>query len=390
MDEPLIISADSHLFEPPDLWETRLPQNLRDRAPGFREVQGRSCMYFEGCIPFAFDPTDELFSEQMMREGETEEEARERAVDQAFGSVDPDARIAALDLDGVWGEVIFPGIGNGLFSIADAELSNACIRVYNDFIFEVLGANDRFAPIALIRPDPVDAAVAEIERAVSMGLRGIALPVDPGPLPYSLPIYDPIWAAAQAAGIPITLHVATSSNTFFPDCGHTALDVPYAFEPREDLPPGQHAVFLLKIGLRVQEAFGWLVAGGVLERFPDLHFVLAEAGSGWLAWAMDRVNEGRWAYPNAQYPQLAEKLQYYARRQIHATFSEDQASLNNIDITGAEALLWGSDYPHPEGSYPHSRESIEKCFAGVDPDDKALIIGGTAAKLWRFNVSSSR
>src|SRR5581483_11757277 len=237
------------------------------------------------------------FSEMTMREGETEDEARERAIDQAFGSINPDERLKALELDGVWGECIFPGIGNGLFSIADPELSNASIRVYNNFIAETFASYRQFAPIALVRPEPVSEAVAEIERVAALGLRGIALPVDPGPKPYSLPIYESIWAAAQAHGFPITFHVATSMNGFFPDCGHTDLEDPYSFEPRPDLPPGQHAVFLFKIALRVMETFAWIVAGGVLERFPDLHIVLAESGSGWLAWAMDRVNEGRWAYP---------------------------------------------------------------------------------------------
>lgn len=383
----LVISADSHLFEPPDLWEARLPRNLRDRAPGMREVRGRNCIFFEGCIPFAFDPMDDMFAHMTVRDGETEDEARERAVDQAFGSIDPEQRLKALALDGVDGECIFPGIGNGLFSIADPTLSNASIRVYNDFIAETFGSYKSFAPIALVRPDPVDEAVAEIERVSGLGLRGIALPVDPGALPYSLPLYDPIWAAAQAHGFPVTFHVATSCRGFFPDCGHTDLATPYAFEPRPDLPPGQHSVFLFKIALRVLETFGWLVAGGVLDRFPDLHIVLAEAGSGWLAWGMDRINEGRWAYPNAQFPRLPEKLQHYVRRQVHVTFSEDKASLNNLELTGPESILWGSDYPHPEGSFPHSQETIEELFVGIDPEVKAAVVGGTAARLWRFDLS---
>ena len=130
-----------------------------------------------------------------------------------------------------------------------------------------------------------------------------------------------------------------------------------------------------------------LVGSGMLDRFPQLQLLMVECGAGWLAWVVDAMDQslqkyGQWLTGLS----LEQKPSEYVRRQMHVTFMDDAAAVNNRHLTGVEPLMWGSDYPHAEGTWPNTREAIDRTFAGVPDPDRAAMLGGTAAKLFGFKA----
>jgi predicted TIM-barrel fold metal-dependent hydrolase len=349
----VVNSADSHVVEPLDLWVHRLPEHLRDRAPRIEEVDGRWLFVVEGMRP------------RKMGGPSTGAPAAEASGFRPGGS-DPDQRAADLDADGVWGEVLYPTIALFGFMIPDPELRIETARAYNDWLAETFAAaSRRFAGAAMIPVQEIDVAVAEIERVANLGLRSVMLPMHaPADLPYNLDRYDPVWAAAQTHGMPISFHVGTGSN------------------PVTERGSGGAVINYVEVGLGAPRTLVYIASSGVLERYPELHVVMVECGAGWLSWLMERMDEAFEEHAGWVHPKLAEPPSFYVRRQGHVTFGNDAAGVVNRGFTGVEPLLWASDYPHPEGTWPHTQETLERIFAGVDPAARALITGGTTARLY--------
>jgi predicted TIM-barrel fold metal-dependent hydrolase len=344
-----INSADSHVVEPLDLWQTRLPPALRERAPRREEVDGRWVFLVEGVPPRKMGGPD-----------------AEGASGMRPGGFDPDVRVKDLDADGVWGEVLYPTIGLFAFMIPDSDLRIECARAYNSWLAETFAATStRFAGAAIIPVQDVDVAVAEIERVSSIGLRSVMLPMQaPTDRPYNRTDYDPVWAAAAAHAVPVSFHVGTGSN------------------PVTERGPGGAVINYVEVGLGAQRTLAYLAASGVLERHPGLHVVMVECGAGWLAWAIERMDEAFEEHHWWVDPKLKETPGEYVRRQAHVTFGADASAIQNRAITGVDALLWASDYPHPEGTWPHTRETLDRLFVDVDVSERDAIVGGTTAKLY--------
>jgi predicted TIM-barrel fold metal-dependent hydrolase len=355
----LVNSADSHVVEPLDLWVKRLPEHLRDRAPRIEVIDGEARLMVEGAPP-----------RRMGGSGTTEAERRdrERGDDGHFraGGWDPDQRVRDLDEDGVWGEVLYPTIALFAYMIPDPELRWESCRAYNDWLAETFGSvSNRFAGAAMVSPNEVDLAVAEIERVAKLGLKSVMLPMNPPPdRPYNLDLYDPLWAAAQDHAMPVSFHVGTGSN------------------PVTERGPGGAVINYVEVGLGAQRTLSYLASSGVLERFPRLHVVMVECGAGWLAWLCERMDEAFEEHGHWVKPKLAEPPSHYVRRQAHVTFGNDAAGVVNRGFTGIEPLLWSSDYPHPEGTWPHTQETLARIFTGVAPDERRAMTYETTARLY--------
>jgi predicted TIM-barrel fold metal-dependent hydrolase len=359
----LVNSADSHVVEPLDLWVHRLPKHLRARAPRIEEVDGRWLFVVEGVPPRRMGPP----TEEARKSADADK--KKRTGFRAGGS-DPDLRTKDLDEDGVWGEVLYPTIALFGFMIPDPELRWATARAYNDWLAETFGAaSTRFAGAALIPVQEPDEAVREIERVARLGLRSVMLPMHvPPDAPYNTDRYDPVWAAAQAHGLPVSFHVGTGAN------------------PVTERGAGGAVINYVEVGLGAQRTLAYLAASGVLERFPDLHVVMVECGAGWLSWLLERMDEAFEEHEQWVKPKLAEPPSFYVRRQAHVTFGNDAAGVVNREFTGVEPLLWASDYPHPEGTWPHTQETLERIFASVDPAERRVITYETTARLYGLEV----
>lgn len=355
----IIVSADSHVVEPSDLWERRLPLRHRSQAP--RRVDngdGTHDFYVEG----ANGPVLVHKSDQLLIDDASSDEN---------GVYDPSARLRALDEDGVWAEVLYPSTGLWAFSITDADLAMASARVYNDWIAETFADHSRFACGAMLPVHDIPAAVAEVERITRLGLRSLMLPMSaPRGRPYHHPDYEPIWSSAAALGLPLTFHVSTGGE----------IDSSERFDAGSS--PAALIGGLIAVALPAPVVVSHLVGSGVFDRHPDLHMVLVETGIGWLAWALDELD--RTADLLREKAPIRERPSHYIRRNVHATFMEDRVGLMNRSITGVESLLWGTDYPHHEGTWPQTRETLERLFSDVPAADRDAIVGGTAARVFRI------
>ena len=373
-----VYSADSHASEPPELYD-RLPQAHRHRAPRIETLGGNRWLTVEGVMVAVLDAPHPLTEREKRREGRGRQDAgfltpRENGVDIPL-------RLADQDEDGVSGEVVYP---NGMFQVflaPNPEYQIAMARIINDYYIETLGAYpNRFVPSAVIPMADIDVAIAEAERAAKLGFRALSVPESMPTLPYHRPEYEPFWATVETLGLPLNFHVFTQG-----DCG--------VIRPEDKPLPdglkgsGEDLVTMVVGMAAAMGPLSMLVASGALERHPDLKFVLAECGIGWLAWflyAMDDVTVSRDVW---QEPRLAMKPSEYFKRQGHVTFGDDPVGLANRDFTGVDGLMWGSDYPHDEGTFPRSQEIIEETFRGIPEYEKRKMVGENAANLYGFALN---
>jgi predicted TIM-barrel fold metal-dependent hydrolase len=306
---------------------------------------------------------------------------------------DVELRLRELDADGIWAETILGNLGLYCLRFEDPAFAIACARVYNDYVAEAFAPYaERQVPIALIPVLDVDAAVAEIERVARLQLRGIAMPMVP-PTPYFHERYDRLWAAAQANGLPISFHF---DAVYFDNEG---LRVPGAAFDSAALRSSRATRVKLTslpnlMTVVPQHLVSTLVGGGILAAYPDLQIVCVEANAGWLAplmeamdyaWAdtatMNRSDSRQAAYYSTRWPHPLQPSDY-VRRQVKVTFQDEPAPLAFLHLTGPDPLMWGSDFPHPEGTWPHSREVTDRLFAGVAAEAREAILGGNLARLY--------
>ncbi|MDA8044971.1 MAG: amidohydrolase family protein, partial [Actinomycetota bacterium] len=188
--------------------------------------------------------------------------------------------------------------------------------------------------------------------------------------------WSPLWAAIADTGLPIVIHQGTGHSMYFyrgPGAGVSNLLATQSMGPR---------------------TAALLATSGVLASHPELHVVFVEFNAGWLAWTMQTLDYYTEAFrrygvtPSGKAwvsPDLPEAPSFYLRRQVHATFQDDPVALNNIGYTGAEPLLWGSDYPHEEGTYPHSREVVTRLGLGAEKTAVTAVFRENAARLFHFD-----
>ena len=359
-----IISADSHVQEPSFLYEERVDVRYRARVPHTETRDDGEYRIVEGKRPRRLDVAESRLAE--------EDHEREFRHDRSGGR-DLPVRLADQARDSVSGEVIYPNQSLFLYNSPDPDYQMAVARAYNDWAIELFGGHpDRFVPVAILPVADVGAAVLEVTRAARLGYRAIKIPITMKARPYNLPVYDPLWSALEETGLVVSLHAFTSEEDHYPEDWGTEEGV-------------GGALTLMALSMAEgQDPVTRLISGGVLQRHPKLRFVVVECGAGWLAWLLYALDEQVKKKHMWVRPQLDLLPSEFFRRQGHVTFGDDPIALRLLEFTGPECLLWGSDYPHDEGTFPHSREVIERTFQGVAAEDRRKIVGGNAARLYRF------
>jgi predicted TIM-barrel fold metal-dependent hydrolase len=296
------------------------------------------------------------------------------------GGVFPDLTPRLKDMvnDGIDCEVIYPTSGGVPYLIEDPALKLECAKVYNDWCLATFKPYpNRFVPTAVLplAPGHVQQAVDELTRCAGIGYRSALVPcVLPDGMKYNSAELDPLWAVAQEAGIPISWHVGTGSS------------------PVYERGPGAAVINYVEVGNSAQRAVFQMVCGGVLDRFPDLQMVTVEAGASWLAFLCERMDEVYRAHQYYVKPKLSMMPSEFVRRQVQCTFQFDRACIMARSVTGVKPLLWAADYPHLEGTFPHSQKVIDDIFTGIDisAEDRAAILGGNAAKLYKVDVAKAK
>ena len=350
-----LISADNHVFEPVTLWQEHLPEQYRSRGPRVEEHGDWIVMAIEGM------PDRKLSRVN----GSSGDAPHERA-----GGSDTDQRLRDMELDGVVAEVIYPTFGLFIDMIPAADLQMACAQVYNDWLAEsFLHRPDVFIPAAVVPVRDVASAAAELERVANVGFKAAMIPTSPPVgMPYNDPDFDPLWKIAGDAAVPLSLHTGTGAL------------------PQQERGPGGAVINYAKVGLLSADTLCYFCASGVLERFPQLRLVFVETGAGWLAYCCERMDEAFAEHEQWVKPKLAAPPSHYARTQCHVTLGADRAPLLTREITGIEPLLWASDYPHPEGTFPESQAVVERIFAGIPEAEMRAIVAGNAARLYGVTV----
>jgi predicted TIM-barrel fold metal-dependent hydrolase len=416
MTQEFVVSGDSHVIEPMDLFTERLPKNLRDKAltqtefeleepltPGghtvFRTVHAPG---YEGWTVSRYrqntGPTPDWYPDQILRD---------------------------MDRDGVDATVLFSNFALFATYTDDHEVALAHARVYNDWVAETyLPYADRMRPMAAIPTTDIGDAVKEVERCVRLGVRGLFLPEHPQPLPYHADEYEPLWACAEANGLPIFFHLAAggantkTGNSITGDAVKGILTA-MAMGKNKELTNATLAARTMgggnSSGAVPMRIISELIASGACDRHPNLMWNVIEYNAGWLAHFMSMMDKG-WRTGTGQDPEwwmgflqegkpwgeqdlfgqlflVNERWPYdlkpseYVKRNIRVQFADDRMAVQARHITGVDTIYWGNDYPHAEGTFLGSQAVISEQMFDVPAEDRAKMLGGTLAKIVGFDAS---
>jgi len=325
-------------MEPDDLWVQALPADLAARAPRVERDEKFEYVYVDG--------------ERMFRMlNSFAEEFRPP------GAYDIDQRLTDLDHEGVWGQLAFPSRGFWLSSLTDPELARAACGAYNDWAAsEVIRRTPRVLPPATISTVDVADAVDELHRAVDLGFQAAYLPTSvPAGQEYGLDLWEPLWSAAEEAGVVLAFHIGTGAN------------------PVQYRGPGGAIVNYWETCVPGQRVVTHLVASGALDRHPRLQVLIAEGGASWVPALADRLDEAYRQHASAVQPKLSMLPSELIFRQVFTSFQHDASAVPAVEAMGYTNVMWGDDYPHLEGTYGHTQQTLHKLFDDAAAETRRLV-----------------
>ncbi|EFL07773.1 MULTISPECIES: amidohydrolase family protein [Actinomycetes] len=375
-DKYFIVSTDTHHTEPPGFLDAIEPE-FAHRCPRIESAEnGAEFLVSEGSKPYLVKPGRRARG----RQDRMGEDDRLR-FDRYRSGISIEQRLADAALDGISAEVIFPNYGLLCWATPDPAFQMAMCRAYNRWSFDYFGPHfGRLNPAALLGGAAVEASVAEAAWAAERGYRSVAMPAQPifglanaERLSYNDPGYEPLWAALEELGLPIVFHVATGRDAQAVRGGGGAV-INYVC----------HAM------PTTLEPIVTLIASGVFERHPDLRCGTVEAGVGWVPWVLETMDYAFAAHHFWVRPALAERPSEYYRRNCFSTFVEDHVGLRLVEeLNLADNFMWSNDYPHHEGTWPHSAEAIERGMASLSETTRAKVLGLNAARIFKLEVPES-
>ena len=391
---PPIISVDDHVVEPPDLWTSRLPARYRDVGPhvvykptgvpilvggGYIEEPGTegdpiAWWFFEDhkysvkrlIAAAGFSP------DEIGLEGVTFDDMRP-------GCWQPKARLADMDVNNVEASLCFPNYprfcGQLFKNAKDKELALLCVQAYNDWMVDEWcgDSNGRLIPLCLIPLWDVDLAVKEIYRNAARGVRAVAFSECPAWI--DLPsihsgYWEPFWAACADTGTVPCMHIGSGTKTMVTS---------------SDAPEGVTAT-----GIFTNSAMSMIdfLFSGVLVRHPDLKLLYAEAQIGWIPYVVERIDDiwnthRGWAHVRDNAPEPPSTYYY---RQMHSCFFKDSVGLEMLDRVGVDNIMFETDYPHQDGTWPNSQAVAQKLFGHLDPAITRKIVRGNAIRLFGLDA----
>jgi predicted TIM-barrel fold metal-dependent hydrolase len=393
-DKVLIISSDCHAGTLPSGYNEYMPAKYHDQANEWwvqytREMMSRVGTFFdqEAVEAYSDDAGEgggrmEAMSNPSVAPNDKDLLDMLSDPSNPFaprrGEYDAAVRIQELDDDGVAGEIVFPQMapfGAGLMQYrhdVTPELNLEGCRAYNRWLADFCNTNPkRMAGVALINVDDIDVTVQEIRDAHAAGIwGGVLLPSSTGTFPfYHHPRYEPIWAVCEELNLPIQSHSGWS-----PDYG----DVEAAT-----------AMFISEVDMWAQRPFTAMMWAGAFERHPGLKYMLTEVGCGWILEKL-RVLEFKAANPIFKHFTKGLTLsptEYFERNcWIGASFLPAHEGKLRHEI-GVDKLMWGSDYPHLEGTWPNTMKALTETFGDYPEQEIRDILGLNAAGVYGFDVN---
>ncbi len=359
----MLYSCDDHLdlrAVPPDLWQSRLARDERERGPRVVSREGGLVWVCEGRVLGASGrPANSDVAKSLSAIG------RAGIEDDGFRAGNPKLRLEDMDRDGLRASVIYGPLALG-FPISDTTLQNACYAAWNDWAVEEFNAAapERLCVLAFLPSHSPEAAAAELERCAAIGHRGAILSIFDADI--ADPAWDRLWAAAQHTTLPVSFHIRAGSWS----------NLSYR------MGKWQSAAFASILPLQLDEPLATMIFSGALERHPGLTLVLAESGLGWLPYFLTRMD--------LEWRALRDKLDYAPsvpptelfHRQVMATFEEEELAPEVTPMIGADSCMWASDYPHTDSTFPHSRQAVEESLGDLPEADRRKITATNCAQLY--------
>lgn len=375
-----IFDADAHIDPPQDMWKEYLPNHLKDRAPRVEHADDGDYIIFEGNRrPFM------MINNQAGRQGK--DFKMKGRISDVRAIWDPATRLADMDADGMTAALCF---GGGPLPSTDNELYIESYYAYSRWVSDWCKvAPNRLYPVGYLPMRDIDETVTHVNRLAKEGFKAINLPAFPqnadawktssgiqnlkdgqvsaltgdpkGALQYSDPAFDKLWKAICDNGQVITFHLGGRVPRF-----------------------GQAEYFLADMPmskLAMAEPIGIMIYNCVFDRFPDLKIGSIESGVGWMAWLAeynDRTWEKQRYWTNSQ---LKNPPSYYMDKNVWGSFIQDRTGILNRNLPGGRNIMWSSDYPHSETTFPRSREIILRDFDGIPEEDIKDIIHNNCARL---------
>jgi len=374
-----VISADGHIdliWLPPDLFTSQASGQMKDRMPFVTEGEKGpkwiskaggefGLMNGMGSAGREYVPGQISRSDRMAETGLFED--GKKGIRRL---TDPTLRVKDQDRDGVRGEVLY-GILGASNRLGDPEAAVEMMSIYNAWLADFSdAAPGRFAGIACVPNHDVPAAVKEIERVAARGtVKGLEIANSLDMLPLYHPDWDPLWAAANEAKLPV--HVHTIGQAKIDTTGFAPMQLRQAF-----------AVQITSFQMGMSRVLMEVIFGGVLEKYPGVTLVIGESGIGWIPYVLEHMDL-EW---EEQFKDLTLEMKpsEYWYRQCRATYQSDNVGLKLLDVLGEDNVMWGSDFPHPDGVWPDSQEFLEREVGHLPEATRRKVICENAAKLYGF------
>jgi predicted TIM-barrel fold metal-dependent hydrolase len=370
----LVVDADGHILEPPDLWEKYLEAEYQPRAiKVVKNDKGLECLQYDGKLSQMAQPGFLAALGGMGRALDELRPAAERTYVGCapFGSMDARERVELLDKENLAKAVLYPTLGIlWEAEVEDVELSQAYCRAYNRWIADFCRPyRDRLIPIAHLSLGNPKAAAEEFRRAVKDGCRGaFVAPFTITHKPHGHPDHDPVFAAAEELEVPLALH-----PTFEPRGLNRA-----RFHGMERMP-----LIGVMASQILQQPLSTFFQFGVFDKFPKLRLVILESGSSWLGFWMDRMDEGYATWMGRTIP-LKRKPSEYVRSQVWISGDPDeQATAYVVEYVGRDRFFWASDFPHPDhgGKY---LDALERMVGPMSPEARRGVMGENVMRCYNL------
>jgi predicted TIM-barrel fold metal-dependent hydrolase len=362
-----IISADSHITEPPNCYVDHIDPAFRDRAPYLHHdddagdlfvIPGMSRPVPMGLVAAAGKPAEEITVQ-----GVNFDELHR-------GGWDPEARLGDQDRDGVSGEIIYPTVGMVLCNHKDLDYKHACMQAYNRWMAGYCDAHpDRLFGVGQTAMRTPEEGIADLERIKAQGFKGVMMPGLPGLEDYDSPIYDDFYEAAVELGLPLSFHILTGPS---------------------EAPRGPKINGFITIVRACQDVMGTFVFGAVFERHPDLRLVCVEADAGWVPHYLYRIDHAYKRHRNwLPHGELTRMPSEYFRENIYVTFQDDWVAFKMTHLMNVERLMWANDFPHSDATWPWSQEMLAEHTAHLTDVEKRQILHDNVSGLYGLDVPAA-
>ncbi len=381
-----LISADSHVNEPPAAWE-RVQKEYGERAPKVvRDPAGKPkgvWLIIDGLPPVGLSHYSKglaVGKNHGISEVDMEKHFATIRFNETFryedyqGGWEPSARLQDQDTDGVDAEVLFSSAVRQLYSIVDEPFQRAVFHSYNEWLHEFCSYNPkRLLGLALIPILDMEHTVADIYHYAKLGFRGVQIPTRIKDSGYYDPKYEPMWQALEETGLVVNVHTSVTQGV-----ARTHYE-----GPREEDPITLPIGFARK-QVPAQQFLGNMIISGIFDRHPKLRCVCAEFDVGWVANLVQQVDYwfGRESTFDADKNLNRKPPSEYFKENVFFTFQDDRAGVLTTPVYGEDNFLWASDYPHGVTTWPYSKDAVDRNCEGIAPAIKRKLGRSNAAKLY--------